>query len=90
MDWLRERLPAPMAAPESAELRKGRCRLVAAATSLAALTLFWAPIARVSGVAAPALFVGLAVFIAIQSAFWISAKNAADDAWLLSGEWRDE
>ncbi len=90
IDWLRNKLPAPMAAPETGELRSARRRLIAGATVLAVLTLFWTPIARLIGAGAPALFLGLVVFLAIQGAFWLSAKNAADDAWLLSGDWRDE
>lgn len=90
IDWLRKQLPAPMAAPETAELRGARRRLIAGASILAVLTLFWAPIVRLIGAGAPALFVGLVVFLAIQGAFWLSAKNAADDAWLRSGDWRDE
>ncbi|MGF7154781.1 hypothetical protein [Novosphingobium gossypii] len=90
IEWLRKKLPAPMAAPETAELRGARRRLIAGGSILAALTLFWTPIARLIGAGAPALFLGLVVFLAIQGAFWLSAKNAADDAWLLYGEWRDE
>lgn len=90
IDWLRKQLPAPMAAPETAELRGARRRLIAVACVLAVLTLFWTPIERLIGVGAPSLFVGLVVFLAIQGAFWLSAKNAADDTWLHSGDWRDD
>lgn len=90
MGWLRTRLPVPLAAPETAALRAARRRLVAALMLLAMLTLFWNPAASLLGGGAFALFLALVVFTAFQGAFWISAKNAADDAWLLSGEWRDE
>ncbi len=90
IEWLRKKLPAPMAAPETAQLRAARRRLIAGAGVLAILTLFWTPIARLIGAGAAAMFIGLVVFLAIQGAFWLSAKNAADDAWLLSGDWRDE
>ncbi len=90
IDWLRKRLPAPMAAPETPELRAARRRLIAGAGILAGLTLLWTPITRLIGGGAPALFAGLVVFLSIQGAFWFSAKNAADDAWLRSGDWRNE
>lgn len=90
IDWLRSRIPVPMAAPETAGLRAARRRLIAVAVLLAALTLFWSTVAHVLGGGAFALFLALVVFIAVQGAFWLSAKNAADDAYLLSEEWRDE
>jgi len=88
--WLRKRLPVPMAAPETANLRAGRRRLIAAAGGLGALTLFWSTAARLLAGGAFALFVGLVVFIAVQGVLWARAKTAADDAWLASGEWRDD
>lgn len=90
IDWFSERLPTAMAAPEAEDLRSARLRLIAGATILAVVTLFWTPIAGLIGTCAPALFVGLVVFLAIQGGFWLSAKNAADDAQLLSGEGHDE
>lgn len=78
--WLAKHMPAPMAAPETAELRTARIRLIAALVALGAFTLFWNAIA---GRFALSLVVGLAVFILVQGIFWLRAKNAADDAYLM-------
>lgn len=79
--WLDKHMPAPMAAPETAELRTARIRLIAALVVLAVMTLFWTVIA---GRVALGVFVGLAVFIAVQGIFWMRAKNTADDDYLMS------
>lgn len=79
--WLDKHMPAPMAAPETAELRTARIRLIAALVALGAMTAFWPLIA---GRVALGLVVGLAVFIAVQGIFWMRAKNQADDDYLMS------
>jgi hypothetical protein len=79
--WLDKHMPAPMAAPETAELRTARVRLIVALVLLAAMTLFWTVIA---GRVALGVFVGLAVFIAVQGIYWMRAKNTADDDYLVS------
>lgn len=79
--WLDKHIPAPMAAPETAELRTARIRLIAALVALGAMTAFWPVIA---GPVALGVFVGLAVFIAVQGIFWVRAKNTADDDYLMS------
>lgn len=79
--WLEKHMPAPMAAPETAELRTARIRLIVALVALGAMTAFW-PV--VAGRVALGVFVGLAVFIAVQGIFWIRAKNTADDDYLMS------
>jgi hypothetical protein len=70
--WLDKHMPAPMAAPETAELRTARVRLIVALVLLAALTAFW-PV--VAGRVALGVVMGLAVFIAVQGIFWMRAKN---------------
>lgn len=85
--WLAKHMPAPMAAPETAELRTARVRLIAALVALGAITLSWNIIA---GPVALSMVVGLGVFILIQGSFWLRAKNAADDAYLMRGMSDDE
>ncbi|MGE4404356.1 hypothetical protein [Pseudomonas sp.] len=80
--WIAKHMPAPMAAPETAELRTARMRLITALVLLGAITLFWGVI---GGRVALGLVAGLAVFIVIQGGFWVRAKNAADDDYLMSG-----
>ncbi len=80
--WFAKHMPAPMAAPETAELRAARIRLIVALVLLAAMSLFWSLIA---GPLALGLLAGLAVFILVEGLFWLRAKNAADDAYLMSG-----
>lgn len=80
----------PMAAPETAALKRARTRLLAGFGLLSILTLAWAPIQSVLGRAALALFVGLVTFLAVQFFAWMRVKTAADDEHLLSGSWRDE
>lgn len=79
--WLDKHMPAPMAAPETAELRTARIRLIVALVALGAMTAFWPAIA---GRVAPGVVVGLAVFIAVQGIFWMRAKKQADDDYLMS------
>jgi hypothetical protein len=79
--WLDKHMPAPMAAPETAELRTARVRLIVALMLLAAMTLFWTVIA---GRVALGVIAGLAVFIVVQGIFWMRAKNTADDDYLMS------
>jgi hypothetical protein len=79
--WLDKHMPAPMAAPETAELRTARIRLIVALVVLATMTLFWTIIA---GRVALGVIAGLAVFIAVQGIFWMRAKNTADDDYLMS------
>ncbi|WP_159979284.1 MULTISPECIES: hypothetical protein [unclassified Novosphingobium] len=79
--WLDKYMPAPMAAPETAELRTARVRLIVALVALGAMTAFWPAIA---GRVALGVVVGLAVFISIQGIFWMRAKNQADDDHLMS------
>ncbi|WP_103727273.1 hypothetical protein [Novosphingobium sp. HII-3] len=88
--WLAKHMPAPMAAPETAELRAARIRLIAAVVLVGVMTLFWGPVAGVLGAGAFALLVGLVVFIAVQGSCWVSAKNAADDDYLMSRIANDE
>lgn len=94
MKRVRDHLPVPMAAPETASLRAARRRLIAALAMLGVLTLGWPLAAGLMGSGALALFGGLLAFISVQGIFWVRAKNAADDAWLLrdesiTGEGRD-
>jgi hypothetical protein len=79
--WIDKHMPAPMAAPETAELRTARIRLIVALVVLGAMTLFWTAIA---GRVALGVFAGLAVFIVVQGIFWLRAKNTADDDYLMS------
>jgi fatty acid desaturase len=85
--WLAKHMPVPMAAPETAELRAARFRLIAAMLAIGVMTLFWSAI---GGPLALSVLVGLAVFICVQGFVWLRAKNIADDDHLMSGRSENE
>jgi hypothetical protein len=75
-------IPAPMAAPETSQLRTQRHRLIGASVVLAVLclsaVLSSGPLSNVRAL----LIVGLLVFVVIEGAIWAKRKHAADDAYL--------
>lgn len=80
---LAARLPAPMAAPETPQLRRWRIRLVVQLALLAVLTAAWEPIAA-TGLRLIAAIVWLALALAslVVGTCWLVAKLRADRAWL--------
>lgn len=77
-----DRLPAPMAAPETQELRRMRVTLI---TQLAMLAVLTAAVPALSqtclqaiGVFAWLALAGSSVIVCVR---WLTAKIRADDAW---------
>lgn len=80
-DW-RDLVPAPLAAPESPELRAARLRVITGCVLVAGLLFFFAELRASIGSAALPLLVAVATFSLVQGIVWVKVKNAADDAWL--------
>ncbi|GGN55381.1 hypothetical protein B2G71_19440 [Novosphingobium sp. PC22D] len=88
--FIEKHMPYPMAAPETRQLRSARRRLIGALVAVAILTWLWPLAVSVSKLGAAALFAGLGAFVLVQGLFWARAKNAADDAYLFSGDGCDD
>jgi type VI protein secretion system component VasK len=78
----KDRLPAPMAAPETPALRRLRLSLVRLLIALAGLTLALAPLQAIVGLWATLLWLGMALTILAIAILWLRAKWRADEAWL--------
>lgn len=77
-----ERMPVPMAAPETPHLRSLRMALVLQLMLLALLTAAWEPIASTSlGRIAPFAWLVLALNALIVGTRWLVVKIRADNAW---------
>ncbi|WP_292931892.1 hypothetical protein [Novosphingobium sp. PASSN1] len=77
-----ERLPVPMAAPETPHLRSLRMVLVVELMLLGLLTAAWEPIASTSlGRIAPFAWLVLALNALIVGTRWLVVKIRADNAW---------
>ncbi len=84
IDRIKSIVPAPMAAPETPELRRSRHWVMLQLLALACLGMtfdFWV---RSLGIVAVALVVGLAVGAFVKIPIYLFAKNKADKAWLES------
>lgn len=83
---LAERLPAPMAAPETARLRHMRLTLIGELCLLAVLTAAW-PLVATTCLRALGAFVWLALALSalILGVRWLTAKIRADNAWAKQG-----
>jgi len=75
-------IPAPLAAPETQELRAARFCVIAGCVCLAAMVLFFSALRAAIGSLALPLLVALATFVAVQGWLWVRAKTQADDSWL--------
>lgn len=82
MNWLRAIMPVPLAAPETAGLRRARYLTTGSCVLVAAIVLFFKPLHAALGAFALPMLVAVATHSILQSWVWIKAKNAADDAWL--------
>jgi hypothetical protein len=80
-DW-RDMIPAPLAAPETAERRAARLRVIAGFVVFAVMVLLFASLRALIGSLALPLLVATATFVAVQGWLWVQEKTAADDAWL--------
>lgn len=86
MSRLRDLVPAPLAAPETPDLRVARMRTIIGLCFLALMVLFFGELRAAVEPIALASLAAAATFVAVQGWQWISAKNAADDAWLMRGD----
>lgn len=77
-----DRMPVPMAAPESQKLRSARMRIMVALALVGLFTLCWPLIPQSAQHFFAALVIGLCVFLALQIPVWARAKWKADDAFL--------
>ena len=79
---LADRLPAPMAAPETPQLRSFRVALVVQLVALGLFTAAWEPIVS-SGMGRFAAFVWLVLALnaLMVGTRWLVLKIRADDAW---------
>jgi len=82
MSWLRDMMPVPLAAPETAGLRRARYRTMGSCVLVATFVLFFEPLHAALGPFALPMLVTAAAYSIVQSWLWIKSKNAADDAWL--------
>ncbi|MEL6487060.1 MAG: hypothetical protein AAFQ13_07945 [Pseudomonadota bacterium] len=82
MSWLRDIMPVPLAAPETAGLRRARYLTMGSCVVVAAIVLFFEPLHAALGPFTLPMLVAAATYSIVQSWLWITAKNAADDAWL--------
>lgn len=82
MSWLSDMMPAPLAAPETAGLRRARYLTMVSCVLVATFVLFFEPLHAALGSFALPMLVAAATYSIVQSWLWIEAKNAADDAWL--------
>jgi hypothetical protein len=80
--WLSERAPVPMAAPETAALKRARLRILYALAALGLICFAWGLLPTSIAPEMSAVIVGLTVFLALQVPVWAIAKSRADDAWL--------
>lgn len=82
----RDLVPAPLAAPETPDLRAARMRTIVGLCFLAGMLLFFGELRAAVGPIALASLTAAATFVAVQGWQWMSAKNVADDAWLMRGD----
>jgi len=82
MSWLRDIMPVPLAAPETARLRRARYFTMGSCVLVATFVLFFEPLHAALGSFALSVLVAAVTYSIVQSWLWIKAKNAADDAWL--------
>lgn len=75
-------IPAPLAAPETREMKAARIRVLLGCVATAALIFFFAELRSACGFLALPMLASASVFTAVQGVFWLRTKNAADDAWL--------
>ena len=78
----RDMIPAPLAAPETGEIRAARFRVIAACLVFAVALLFLGQLRRLIGSAALPGLAAAFTFMSVQGWTWARLKNAADDAWL--------
>jgi hypothetical protein len=79
---LKEMMPAPMAAPETPQLRVARLRIIACLMLVAVIVSAWAPLYALFGFPIVALLAGALGMLSVQVPIYLAIKSHADDAWL--------
>lgn len=74
-------VPAPLAAPETIQLRRQRYAVLGAFGLLGCVSLFWQGLVITLGILASALLSGIIVFLLVLGPLWLLAKWRADEAW---------
>ena len=80
--WLKDLLPAPMAAPETPQLRGARLRIIVCLMLVAVIVAAFAPLHALFGFPIIALLAGALGMLAVQVPIYLAIKAHADDAWL--------
>jgi hypothetical protein len=80
--WLSERLPVPMAAPETPRLRRMRHTIIGICLTLGLMVLEWEPLLKLGGCYAFVALQALALALVLLGLIWARAKWRADQAWL--------
>ena len=80
--WIADRIPEPMAAPETLQQRDRRWRLIGMLTAMAVVTLFAPSLIMISRCGMALLWLGLVLATLIQGATWLTTKLRTDAAWL--------
>ncbi len=83
MSLLKDMIPAPLAAPETPELRAARFRVLWSCAIACILTFFFAELRSLIGPYALAPLAGAYAYCAVQIPIWYNAKTTADDAHLM-------
>lgn len=81
-DTLRSLIPAPMAAPEMADLRAQRIRLIVSANATALLCVSFASWSPEYLPYLTLLIAALLVFCSLETLFYLRKKTQLDDAYL--------
>lgn len=79
---LKDLMPAPMAAPETPQLRGARLRIIAGLMLVAVIVAAWAPLHALIGFPIVAVLAGALGMLAVQVPIYLAVKAHADDAWL--------
>jgi len=80
--WLSERIPVPMAAPETPRLRRMRHTIIGICLALALTVLAWEPLLKLGGCYAFVALQALVLALVLLTLIWARAKWRADQAWL--------
>ncbi|WP_206245745.1 hypothetical protein [Novosphingobium terrae] len=80
--WLSDRIPMPMAAPETERLRRMRHTIIGICLALALTVLEWEPLLKLGGCYAFVALQALVLALVLLTLIWARAKWRADQAWL--------
>ncbi|VWX49847.1 hypothetical protein [Novosphingobium sp. 9U] len=80
--WFKDRLPAPMAAPETPQLRAARMRIIVGLALIAVIVGAWSQLYAAVGFPVLVLLAGAVGMLVVQVPIYLAVKAHADDAWL--------